>query len=887
MNSNQVRNTFIDFFKNNDHTHVNSSSLVPDNDPTLMFANSGMVQFKNVFTGLEQRDYRRATTSQKCVRAGGKHNDLENVGFTTRHHTFFEMLGNFSFGDYFKEEAIFYAWNLITKEYHINPDKLLVTIYHDDVIAEQLWKKIANLKDDKIIKIKTSDNFWSMGDTGPCGPCSEIFYDHGDKYFGGPPGSPNEDGDRFIEIWNLVFMQYEQIDTNTRIDLPKPCVDTGMGLERITALMNNSNDNYSSDLFTNIINATQEIIKEKLTEENKSSFRVIADHLRASSFLIADGVIPSNEGRGYVLRRILRRGIRHAYSLGSKDLLFDKIFNNLQSLMGDFFDELNTRSDLIKETLSTEENKFRETLSKGLEILGQELPNIKDNTLDGKIAFKLYDTYGFPLDLTQDYLKSKNINVDTDSFNMAMEAQKNEARASWKGSGDDGIQKIWFDLAKKFKPTVFEGYTKSSISSEIISIIQDNKEVDSVNKANQDYALIAKNTCFYGESGGQIGDRGKIFNNDFEFQVTDTKKTPQGIFIHFGKLVSGSISINDNVKMELDLNLRDLVKKNHSATHLLHAALRNQLGNHVAQRGSLVNDEKLRFDFSHNKQITREQLQSIQEEVINIINNSYKTNIEIKSQEEAIKQGAMALFGEKYGDEVRVVSLGEVNGSPYSIELCGGTHVDDVKDINKFQIIGVESVSSGVRRIEACTDKKVDLYLDSQSAAQKELENKNELKIKELKNQIKNLNGKINFNEDNKSLYIKKLENYLDSLKNKSILSNEDNNQKTEEKINDITFVTQIIHGLPPKELRSIFDNFKSNNIKSILACVTINEDKISIIVGLTDDLVNAYDARDLIKLTFEHLGSKGGGGRVDFAQAGGDQKEHINQAFLSIKAKI
>ena len=887
MNSNQVRNIFIDFFKNNDHTHVNSSSLVPDNDPTLMFANSGMVQFKNVFTGLEHRDYRRATTSQKCVRAGGKHNDLENVGFTTRHHTFFEMLGNFSFGDYFKEEAIFYAWNLITKEYQINPDKLLVTIYHDDVIAEQLWKKIANLKDDKIIKIKTSDNFWSMGDTGPCGPCSEIFYDHGDKYFGGPPGSPNEDGDRFIEIWNLVFMQYEQIDTNTRIDLPKPSVDTGMGLERITALMNNSNDNYSSDLFTNIINATQEIIKEKLTEENKSSFRVIADHLRASSFLIADGVIPSNEGRGYVLRRILRRGIRHAYSLGSKDLLFDKIFNNLQSLMGDFFDELNTRSDLIKETLSTEENKFRETLSKGLEILGQELPNIKKDTLDGKIAFKLYDTYGFPLDLTQDYLKSKNINVDIDSFNTAMEAQKHEARASWKGSGDDGIQKIWFDLAKKFKPTVFEGYTKSSISSEIISIIQDNKEVDSVNKANQDFALIAKNTCFYGESGGQIGDRGKIFNNNFEFQVTDTKKTPQGIFIHFGKLVSGSISINDNVKMELDLNLRDLVKKNHSATHLLHAALRNQLGNHVAQRGSLVNDEKLRFDFSHNKQITREQLQSIQEEVINIINNSYKTNIEIKSQEEAIKQGAMALFGEKYGDEVRVVSLGEVNGSPYSIELCGGTHVDDVKDINKFQIIGVESVSSGVRRIEACTDKKVDLYLDSQSAAQKELENKYEFKIKELKDQIISLNGKINFNEDSKSLYIKKLENYLDSLKNKSILSNEDNNQKTEEKINDITFVTQIIHGLPPKELRSIFDNFKSNNIKSILACVTINEDKISIIVGLTDDLVNTYDARDLIKLTFEHLGSKGGGGRVDFAQAGGDQKDHINQAFSSIKAKI
>ena len=682
-------------------------------------------------------------------------------------------------------------------------------------------------------------------------------------------------------------MQFEQIDSSTRIDLPKPCVDTGMGLERITALMNNSNDNYSSDLFTHIINATQEIISEKLTEKNKSSFRVIADHLRASAFLIADGVIPSNEGRGYVLRRILRRGIRHAYSLGSKDLLFDKIFNNLKALMGDFFEELNSRSDLIKETLSSEEDKFRETLTKGLDILGQEIPNIKNDTLDGRIAFKLYDTYGFPLDLTQDYLRSKNISVDIESFNQAMETQKQEARASWKGSGDDSIQKIWFDLAKKYKPTVFEGYSKNSTFSEVISIIQDNKELDRADNINQEYVLITKNTCFYGESGGQIGDKGTIFNDDFEFQVLDTKKTPQGIFVHFGILISGSILINKKIEMKIDTDLRGLVKKNHSATHLLHSALRNQLGNHVAQRGSLVNDEKLRFDFSHNKPITKDQLQNIQQEVINIIKTPSTTNIEIKSQDEAIKQGAMALFGEKYGDEVRVVSLGEMDGRPYSIELCGGTHVDNVKDINNFQIMGVESVSSGVKRIEACTDKKVDDFLNSQIKAQKEFEKKQDLQIQDLKNQILNLKGQINFEEVNKNLFLKKLENYLDSLKNKSILSNEDNNQKTEEKINDVIFVAQIINGLPPKELRSIFDNFKSNSNKSILACVTINEDKVSIALGLTGDLVNTYDARELIKSTFDHLGSKGGGGRVDFAQAGGDKKDQINQAFLSIKEKI
>ncbi len=887
MNSNHVRNAFIDYFKKNDHKHVKSGSLVPENDPSLMFANSGMVQFKNVFTGMEEKDFKRATTSQKCVRAGGKHNDLENVGFTTRHHTFFEMLGNFSFGDYFKEEAILYAWNLITKELKINENKLLVTIYHDDEVAEKFWKKIGNLPDNRIIKISSSDNFWSMGDTGPCGPCSEIFYDHGDKYFGGPPGSVDEDGDRFIEIWNLVFMQYEQVDKKTRLDLPKPCVDTGMGLERITALLNGSNDNYTSDLFTNIINITQECIQKKITEENKSSFRVIADHLRASSFLIADGVLPSNEGRGYVLRRILRRGIRHAYSLGSKDALFHEIFKELKNLMGDFYQELNTGADAIKETLYSEEIKFRETLSKGLEILGKELPKIKNNKLDGKIAFKLYDTFGFPLDLTQDYLRSKNISVDVESFDAAMKLQKEEARSSWKGSGDGDTQKLWFDLAKKIKPTTFDGYKETTIIANISALVLNSEQVQNLSDNNEQSAIITDKSCFYAESGGQVGDKGFITSDTAEFKVTDTRKTPQGIFIHFGNVTSGNFKIGQEVKLKIDTSLRDLIKKNHSATHLLHAALRNNLGTHVAQRGSLVNENKLRFDFSHNKQISNEQIEIIQKEVTSIISNSCETQIDIKSQDEAIKQGAMALFGEKYGDEVRVVTLGENNNKPYSIELCGGTHVTNVQNIKKFHIINVESVSSGVRRIEACTGDRVDEFISNKLKESKLLEKKLDNKIKNLISQIKKLDGKISFSEGNKNIFIKKLENYLESLKNKSILSNNDNNKIDEININGINFVSQVIDNLPPKELRSIFDKFKSENSKSILACITINDDKVSIVVGLTHDLIDLYDARTLIKSTFDILGSKGGGGRVDFAQAGGNKKDQVNQAFLSIKNQI
>ena len=626
---------------------------------------------------------------------------------------------------------------------------------------------------------------------------------------------------------------------------------------------------------------------KKITEENKSSFRVIADHLRASSFLIADGVLPSNEGRGYVLRRILRRGIRHAYSLGSKDALFHEIFKELKSLMGDFYQELNTGADAIKETLYSEEIKFRETLSKGLEILGLELPNIKNNKLDGKIAFKLYDTFGFPLDLTQDYLRSKNISVDVESFDAAMKLQKEEARSSWKGSGDGDTQKLWFDLAKKIKPTTFDGYKETTIIANISPLVLNSEQVQNLSDNNEQSAIITDKSCFYAESGGQVGDKGTITSDNTEFKVTDTRKTPQGIFIHFGNVTSGNFKIGQEVKLKIDTSLRDLIKKNHSATHLLHAALRNNLGTHVAQRGSLVNEDKLRFDFSHNKQISTEQIEIIQKEVTSIISNSCETQIDIKSQDEAIKQGAMALFGEKYGDEVRVVTLGENNNKPYSIELCGGTHVTNVQNIKKFHIISEESVSSGVRRIEACTGDRVDEFISNKLKESKLLEKKLDDKIKNLISQIKKLDGKISISEGNKNIFINKLENYLESLNNKSILSNNDNNKIDEININGINFVSQVIDNLPPKELRSIFDKFKSEKSKSILACITINEDKVSIVVGLTHDLIDLYDARTLIKSTFDILGSKGGGGRVDFAQAGGNKKDQVNQAFLSIKNQI
>ena len=888
MNSTDVRNTFIDYFKKNNHEHVRSSPLVPDNDPTLMFTNSGMVQFKNIFTGLETKKFNKATTSQKCVRAGGKHNDLENVGFTTRHHTFFEMLGNFSFGDYFKEQAIYYAWDLITNEYGINKDKLLVTIYHNDEESYGFWKKIAGLRDDRIIRIDTSDNFWSMGDVGPCGPCSEIFYDHGDKYEGGPPGSPNEDGDRFIEIWNLVFMQFEQINKETRINLPKPCVDTGMGLERITTLLNGSNDNYSTDLFTNVMEVTSEIIKAPITIKNQSSFRIIADHLRASSFLIADGVLPSNEGRGYVLRRILRRGIRHAYTLGSKEPIFFQLFPELKNLMSSFYPELKSAESLIIETLQNEESKFRETLTKGLKILNEEIEIIKDNTLNGDVAFKLYDTFGFPLDLTQDFLKTKNISVNVKEFDLSMNAQKIEAKASWKGSGDQGTDKIWYELSKNIDQTIFEGYEKTNSKSNILRIIKDSQEILESSNSDDQLILITENTPFYAETGGQIGDKGHFKTDSATFKVSDTQKTPLGLYLHLGHVLKGRISLGDSVEMIVDSAKRELIKKNHSATHLLHASLRNNLGKHVAQKGSLVNDDKLRFDFSHNKSIDKESILKITNEVNQIISQSSKVITEVKTQEDAVRDGAMALFGEKYGDEVRVVSMGKKNEDVYSMELCGGMHVSNTNEIQKFHIIKEESIASGIRRIEAITYDKVDEYILSLEESAKETDLQLDLKINSLVSEMNKL-GHSYKKEDvlDKNILVKSLENKLQQLKKQFILTSSDKNKIEIDEINNLKIKKQIVYDLQSKDLRSLYDDFKNEFDKAIFICACINEDKVSLVVGITPSLLETYDCRALIKNAFESLGSKGGGGRQDFAQAGGSNINGIELAFKSIVENI
>ena len=888
MNSAEVRNTFIDYFKKNNHEHVRSSPLVPEKDPTLMFTNSGMVQFKNVFTGLETKNFNKATTSQKCVRAGGKHNDLENVGFTTRHHTFFEMLGNFSFGDYFKEQAIFYAWDLITKEYGINKDKLLVTIYHNDEESYGFWKKIAGLSDNKIIRISSSDNFWSMGDVGPCGPCSEIFYDHGDKYEGGPPGSHNEDGDRFIEIWNLVFMQYEQVNKDTRTNLPKPCVDTGMGLERITALLNGSNDNYSTDLFTKVMEVTSEIIKEKININNQSSFRVIADHLRASSFLIADGILPSNEGRGYVLRRILRRGIRHAYTLGSKDPIFSKLFPELKNLMSSSYPELNSAESLIVETLENEENRFRETLTKGLKILNEEIENITNDTLNGEVAFKLYDTFGFPLDLTEDFLKTKNISVDVKEFEASMNVQKNEAKASWKGSGDQGTDKIWYELSKNIDQTIFEGYEKTTSNSEILKIIYDSKEITECKKSDDQIIIITKKTPFYAETGGQIGDKGHFKTNTALFNVTDTQKTPLGLYLHVGHISDGKISIGDNVEMTVDVSLRELIKKNHSATHLLHASLRNNLGKHVAQKGSLVNEDKLRFDFSHNKPIDRDSIEKITSEVNEIISQSSEVKTDIKSQEQAVKDGAMALFGEKYGDKVRVVSMGSNNEIPYSMELCGGIHVSNTKEIKKFYIIKEESIASGVRRIEAITHNKVDEHILNLEKSVKARDLALDTKINILITEMQQLGHTFEKNEiKDKNILIKNLENKLQQLKKQNILTNSDKNKIEIIDIKDLKIKKQVVYDLQSKDLRSLYDDFKKDFERGIFICACINQDKVSLVLGITPSLLEDYDCRDLIKKAFEPLASKGGGGRQDFAQAGGSNPHGIEDAFKNIIESI
>ena len=882
-----VRKKFLDYFKKNNHQIVESSNLVPNNDPTLMFTNSGMVQFKNVFTGLEKRQYKTATTSQKCVRAGGKHNDLENVGYTPRHHTFFEMLGNFSFGDYFKEQAITHAWNLLTKDFGLPKEKLLVTVFNEDNDAFNLWKKIAGLSENKIIKISTSDNFWSMGDTGPCGPCSEIFYDHGDELKGGPPGSKDEDGDRFIEIWNLVFMQYEQISKEKRIDLPKPSVDTGMGLERMTAVLQGTHDNYKIDHFQKIIAASFDFIKAPIDSRSIASHRVIADHLRASSFLIAEGILPSNEGRGYVLRRIMRRGMRHAHSLGSKSPVFHKLFEVLLNEMKNSYPELSNGSELIIETLKNEEEKFSSLLERGMKILDENLSKVKNKTLPGPIAFKLYDTYGFPLDLTADILRGKNIKVDNNGFDKEMEKSKTLARANWKGSGDKSVEEKWFKIREELNPTEFLGYEFDKAEGVVIKISKNGEFVNSAN-SGEEIEIISNQTPFYGESGGQVGDQGYIFNSDCKIKINDTQKKMGDLFVHYGKIENGSISVGQNINLEIDKIKRKNSKANHSATHLLHESLRRTLGKHVMQKGSLVSPERLRFDFSHSKPIENQEIAKINKIVNDIVEGSSDVQTRIMTPKEAVSMGALALFGEKYGEEVRVVFMGKENNGFFSTELCGGTHVKNTKEVGKFKIVSQSSIASGVRRVEALRDKQLEQYerTQKQKKSLKETNLKEEIEL--VKNELQNFKIKPDY-KDNADLSenLKNLNKQLNRIKIENIKKDKNKNIIKDKKVGSIVIREQILKDFPPKELRSIIDQGKKDIKSGVIISVSIFEDKVGLAVGVSQDLTLKYDAVNLVKIGSEILGGKGGGGRKDFAQAGGANTDNIEEVFKVLAKKI
>ena len=882
---NEIRSTFLKYFEKNDHKIVESSNLVPNNDPTLMFANSGMVQFKNVFTGLEKRDYKRATTSQKCVRAGGKHNDLENVGYTPRHHTFFEMLGNFSFGDYFKEKAIFYAWDLITKDFGLDKNRLYFTVFSEDDEAFNLWKKITGFNDDRIIRIPTSDNFWSMGETGPCGPCSEIFYDHGDHLKGGLPGTKDQDGDRYIEIWNLVFMQYEQVSKEKRIDLPKPSVDTGMGLERIAALLQGTHDNYKTDHFIKLINSISETIKIKPSETNLSSFRVIADHLRASSFLLAEGVLPSNEGRGYVLRRIMRRGMRHCHLLGSKEPVFFNIFKTLMNEMSGNYPELMRAESLIKETLRMEEEKFLVLLDRGMKILNDEINNV-DKKLSGEVAFKLYDTYGFPLDLTEDILKNKSLTLDHKKFDDLMIKSKELAKKNWKGSGDSSVDEIWFGIKDKVGPTEFLGYEYDHAEAVIQKIVKNNKEVEKLSDGDEGI-IILNQTPFYGESGGQVGDSGTIKSGENIFEVNDVQKKLGNLFVHYGKMRNGNLKINENVELKIDVEKRNNVRAYHSATHLLHESLRRILGTHVTQKGSLVAPDRLRFDFSHMKPISSDELEKIDNSVNEVVQKKSEVITRIMTPKEGIEHGALALFGEKYGDEVRVVFMGDEGNKYFSTELCGGTHVRNTGDVGKFKIISQSAIASGVRRVEALRDKQLEEFLTNKEKQIGISEQKNDQIIDEISKEIISLGGKPIKNVDDKKQLIKDLSKQLDQLSVKSILSDKNKNIIKDEKIKNIKVRFQKIFDLSPKELRKLVDNGKKELKEGIIIVFASKDEKVGLAVGITEKLTERFDAVKFAKVGSEILGGKGGGGRKDFAQAGGQHIDKIEDAIESLKKLI
>lgn len=880
---NEIRSTFLDYFRKNGHEAVASSPLVPRNDPTLMFTNAGMVQFKNVFTGLETRPYSRAATAQKCVRAGGKHNDLDNVGYTARHHTFFEMLGNFSFGDYFKEEAITFAWNLLTKEFGLNKDKLLVTVYHTDEDAANYWKKIAGLSDDRIIRIATNDNFWSMGDTGPCGPCSEIFFDHGDHIWGGPPGSADEDGDRFIEIWNLVFMQFEQITKEERIDLPRPSIDTGMGLERIAAVLQGVHDNYDIDLFKALIRASEEATGVKAEGGQRASHRVIADHLRSASFLIADGVLPSNEGRGYVLRRIMRRAMRHAQLLGARDPLMYRLLPTLVREMGQAYPELVRAEALISETLKLEETRFRKTLERGLGLLSDATENMSEGqSLDGETAFKLYDTYGFPLDLTQDALRQRGITVDTDGFSAAMERQKAEARANWSGSGDAATERVWFSVRDKVGATEFLGYDTEKAEGVVTALVRDGQIIDKAAQG-ETVSIIVNQTPFYAESGGQQGDAGFIYGDGFVIEVTDTVKKADGVFVHQAMIREGKLATGDAVELVVAHDRRSRMRSNHSATHLLHEALRETLGDHVAQKGSLVAPERLRFDFSHPKPISEEELRKVENIANEIILQNSPVVTRLMAVDDAIEAGAMALFGEKYGDEVRVVSMGTATqgdkaGKTYSLELCGGTHVRQTGDIGLVRIVSEGAVAAGVRRMEALTGEAARLYLEEQDERVKAI-------ASALKTTPSEALDRVNSLLDER----RKLEKELTEARKKLALSGgsskADNETKT---INGVQFMGRSVTGVAPKDLKPLADEGKKALGSGIVAFIGVSEDgKASAVVAVTDDLTSRFSAVDLVRVASSALGGQGGGGRPDMAQAGGPDGSKADEALEALAKAI
>ena len=878
---NEIRSAFLGYFQKNGHEILPSSPLVPRNDPTLMFTNAGMVQFKNVFTGVEKRPYARATTAQKCVRAGGKHNDLDNVGYTARHHTFFEMLGNFSFGDYFKDRAIELAWNLITKEFGIPVDRLMVTVYIDDDQAFDLWKKIAGLPDHKIVRIAGSDNFWAMGDTGPCGPCSEIFYDHGDHIPGGPPGSPGADGDRFIEIWNLVFMQYEQLAGGKRLELPKPSIDTGMGLERVAAVLQGTHDNYKIDLFGALIEAVADLTHVDPDGAQKASHRVIADHLRATSFLIADGVLPSNEGRGYVLRRIMRRAMRHAELLGAKEPLMFRLVPVLVREMGQAYPELVRAQPLISETLRLEETRFRNTLERGLAILDEETRTLKKgDKLKGEVAFTLYDTFGFPLDLTEDALKSRGIAVDTAAFGAAMERQRVKARASWSGSGEAATETVWFGLRDRVGATEFLGYETEGAEGVVAALVRDGQEVDALKKGESG-AVVLNQSPFYAESGGQVGDTGVMTADGVRFRVTDTAKKAGDVFVHTGVVEEGTLKSGQALALAVDHDRRSAIRANHSATHLLHEALRQVLGDHVAQKGSLVAPDRLRFDFAHPKPMSPEEIERVEDIANEVVLQNSPVTTRLMAVDEARASGARALFGEKYGDEVRVVAMGEGghNTMGWSVELCGGTHVRRTGDIGVISVVGESAVASGVRRLEALTAKAA-------HKSQNHIAQVAKAAAAELKTSVDDVPNRLAALIDER----KRLERDLAEARKKLAMGGGGARAAEDgvRSVGDTKLLARAVSGIDVKDLKSLVDEGKKQVGSGVVAIVGVTQEgKAGIVVGVTDDLTARFNAVDLVRRGAEALGGKGGGGRPDMAQAGGPDGSKAEAALAAIAAAL